>query len=129
MKKYIVGLGVVLFAPAVASAQNALPDSTALNALLGIVKTTLNYIIPILITLAVIYFIWGVISFAISKDEEERKKARDQIVYGIIGLFVIVAIWGLVGFLSNLTGVGTGGGGTEGGLPCVDQNPLTPICD
>ena len=124
-----MGLGLIVFAPTIAFAQNLLPDSTALEGLLGIVKMTLNYIIPILITLAVIYFIWGVISFALAKDEEERAKSRSQMIYGIIGLFVIVAIWGLVGFLSTLTGVGTGGGGTEGGLPCVDQNPLTPQCD
>jgi uncharacterized membrane protein YfcA len=121
MKKYL-GLLAVLAAPAVAFAQNP----SQLFGLLNITKTVLNYIIPILITFAVIYFIWGVISYVIAKDEEARKESRDKIIYGVIGIFVIVAIWGLVGFLSTTLGVGVGG---TAGLPCVDQNPMTPACD
>ncbi len=121
MKKYL-GLLAVLAVPAVAFAQ----DATQLFSLINITKTVLNYIIPILITFAVIYFIWGVISYVISKDEEARAESRDKIIYGVIGIFVIVAIWGLVGFLSTTLGVGVGG---TAGLPCVDQNPLTPACD
>ena len=32
-------------------------------------------------------------------------------IYGIIGLVVIVAMWGLVGIVVNTFGVGVGGGG------------------
>ena len=56
----------------------------------------LNTIIPILIVLGVVYFVWGVISYMIGADEEQKKKGRDKIIYGIIGLVVIVGMWGLV---------------------------------
>ena len=68
----------------------------------------LSIIIPILMVAAVAYFIWGVISFVISDDEEAKTKGRDRMIFGIIGLVVIVAVWGLVGILNNTFGLGAG---------------------
>lgn len=71
------------------------------------ISIILNSIIPLLITLGVVYFIWGVISYVISDDEEAKKKGRDRIVFGIIGLAVIASVWGLVHIVQttfNLSG-------------------------
>lgn len=76
--------------------------------LLNTVKATLNYLIPILVSLAVVYFIWGVISHVIAQNEEERKNSRDKIIHGIVGMFVIVAVWGLVRFVGTTLGVEVG---------------------
>jgi uncharacterized membrane protein len=73
--------------------------------LLNVIKTTLNYIIPLLVSVAVIYFIWGVIEQVIAQNEEERKQSRDRIIQGIVGLFVIVAVWGIVRFVGTTLGV------------------------
>ena len=63
-------------------------------------------IIPLLFSLAVLIFIWGIIQYVIAEDDEgKRKKAKDTIVYGIIGLFVMISIWGLVRILGNTFGV------------------------
>lgn len=59
----------------------------------------LNSIVPVLIVLGVVYFVWGVITYVIASDEEAKKTGRNRIIYGIIGLAVIVAVWGLVGIL------------------------------
>jgi hypothetical protein len=113
MKK--IALAVLAFTPMVAFAQT---NPAQLYQLFGIVQTVLGYIVPIVIVLGVIYVIWGVIQFVTKTDEEERGKAKGMILYGIIGLFVVVSIWGLVGFLQNLTGVG--GGHLSGNqIPCV----------
>lgn len=56
----------------------------------------LNSIIPILIALGVVYFIWGVVQYFIGGGEEAKKKGRDRIIYGIIGLAVIVSLAGLI---------------------------------
>lgn len=69
------------------------------------IKSALGVAVPIAIALALIYFIWGVIKYVISQDEEEKTKARQQIIYGIIGMFIIVAIWGIVSFIANYLGV------------------------
>ena len=69
-----------------------------------IIKT----IVPLLFSLAIAGFIWGIIQYLINPEsEEKKKKAREYIVWGIIGLFVMVSMWGLVGVLSNTFGVKT----------------------
>lgn len=101
MKK-IVLLGSVLGTfpvLAFASDQNAFGIITILN-------TLLSWVIPVLITLAVVYFIWGVIQYTLSSDEEAKKKARSKIIQGLIGLFVIVAFWGIIALITNTFGVG-----------------------
>ena len=42
----------------------------------------------------------------IADDDEKKKKGRDTMVYGAIGLFFIVSIWGIVGLLQDFTGAG-----------------------
>lgn len=56
----------------------------------------LNSIIPVLVLLGVVYFIWGVITYVIGDDEEAKGKGKNRIIFGIIGLVVIVSLWGLV---------------------------------
>ena len=61
-----------------------------------------NYIIPFVIGLGVIYFLWGLLSYIRKTgDEAERQKARSQTIYGIIILFVMTAVWGLVNVLTD----------------------------
>lgn len=100
MKKIIsfgIGLGVV--APFVAFAADAFSIITKVTQILSV-------IIPLLITFAVVYFIWGVIQYTISGDEEKKKKARGMIIQGLIGLFVIIAFWGIIRLITNTFGVG-----------------------
>jgi uncharacterized membrane protein YidH (DUF202 family) len=120
MKKTLIALGSFGL-PLVALAQN--PGQ--LFGILGIVKDVLNFVIPIVITLGVIYVIWGVIQFVTKTNEEERASAKNAIIYGIIGLFVVVSVWGLVGFVQNTLGIGGGGSAP---IPCVDVDPYTPGC-
>jgi len=62
--------------------------------------------IPFLIALAVVAFMWGVVILVINTDNEEKKKQGKQfMVWGIIALFVIISVWGLVKVLSNTIGL------------------------
>lgn len=68
--------------------------------------TISSVIIPLLVSLAIMVFIYGVITYIISADDEEKRKVgRSYILYGIIGIFVIVSVWGLVNILSNTFGI------------------------
>ncbi|MBI2628060.1 MAG: hypothetical protein HYW71_01325 [Candidatus Niyogibacteria bacterium] len=47
----------------------------------------------------------GVLQFVTSGgDEEKRKEGRDHIIYGLIGLFIMVAVWGLVNAIAGTFG-------------------------
>jgi uncharacterized membrane protein len=95
MKK-IISLGLVL---------GSVPFmALAVDRIQGIIVTLLGYlgyVVPALITVAVIYFIWGVITFMTSSDEEAKKMGRTKIINGLIGLFVIVAFWGIIGVVKD----------------------------
>ena len=89
-------LGAALFAfPFITFAQ------TNAFSILAVVKNILDILIPLLITLALVYFIWGVIKYVISKDADDKEKSRSVVVRGIIGLFIIVSVWGIVGVIQD----------------------------
>lgn len=99
MKK-IFALLAVLVVPAIVSAQALAPITNVNNLstrLLGI-GNTVTYL---LVALAVIYIVWNVVQYLIKPNGEERSAALKNIGWGILGLFVIVSLWGLVNILTN----------------------------
>ncbi len=66
----------------------------------------LNKIIPAIMTLGVLYLVWGIVQYLILGDTEEaKKKGRDKIIYGIIGLALIVSLWGIVSMVVSGLGL------------------------
>ncbi len=106
MKKILASVLVSAF-PLMAFAQNYTP-SQGVFGLMAMLKSLLNYALPIIISLAVVWFIFEVFMFAIAGDEEKKKKAKEQMIYGIVAIFVMVSIWGLVGILQSTFGTGNG---------------------
>jgi len=95
------------FLPMIALAQVS-GSVTDVNSALDFIRTLVNTLIPVLIGIAVLLFIWGVISFITAGDNEEaRKSARNRIIWGIIFIFVIVSVWGLVNILIQTFGLDT----------------------
>jgi fumarate reductase subunit D len=61
------------------------------------VSTFLNQIIPFLILVATILFLWGVVKYITAAgDEDKVTEGRNLIIYGIIGLAVMIGVWGFV---------------------------------
>ena len=57
-------------------------------------------------SLAVAAFVWGVVQYVINSDDEAKKsKGRDFMIWGIIGLTVMVSVWGLVKVVSSTFGI------------------------
>ncbi len=80
------------------------------------ISSVMNTLIPILIVLGVVYFIWGVVTYMIGDDEEAKAKGKNRIIYGIIGLVVIVAMWGLVSIVTKSFGLDNN---PTSDFPCV----------
>lgn len=58
--------------------------------------------IQLAIAFAVLYIIYGVIRYLIATNEPAKRAEGGQIIlFGVIGLFVILSIWGLVAILRN----------------------------
>ena len=115
----MVAFGTFLL-PTLALAQGTISQQNAggqITYLIGLAVRSLNIIVGLLITVALVYFIWACIQFFISADAEEKAENKQHIIYGLIGIFAIVSVWGLVGFLGGLLGIGQGGANVY--IPCV----------
>lgn len=76
--------------------------------LVNMIMGTIGLVIPLIIGMALITFIYGIILY-ISRagDESKREEGVRYIFYGIIGLFVMVSVWGIIEIL-NMTLFGDG---------------------
>ena len=66
----------------------------------------LQPIVQLLFALATILFLWGVVEFLISRDnEEERDKGKRHMLWGAIGLVIMFSVngilWVLIHFAEN----------------------------
>jgi hypothetical protein len=53
--------------------------------------------IPVIVVLALLYFFWGLARFILNAGGgKEKEDAKNIMVWGIIGLFVMISIWGIV---------------------------------
>lgn len=76
-----------------------------------------NTLVIILATLALIVFLWGVTKTLFHSDSEEvRETGKKTMLYGVISLFVMVSLWGLIFLLQNTF---FGGGGLLFGFPAA----------
>lgn len=111
---------LVVAAPFTAFAQGAITD---VNSLTYKLTNLGNTAIVVLIAFAVIWIIFNVVRFIIS-DEENRGKYRTSVLWGIVGLFVILSIWGLVKILTNTFRTDTTTPVNQ--FPTVNYPPATP---
>ena len=84
-------------------------DLSWLNSLVASVGNLVAMLIPVVIAIGLLFFIWGLVQYiAASGDEAAKDEGKRKMIWGIIALFVIVAVWGLVALLGELVGVGQG---------------------
>ena len=95
-----------------------LADSvTDANSLFTLANNILKSVLPIIIAIAVIYFVYNAFSYMIAADEDRKVEAKSKMIYGIIALFVMVSVWGIVNVLSGTFGFTTTSAPTLPGLP------------
>lgn len=96
MKK-LIGLVVALLPTLVSAQTNVITDVNSLTVKLSGIG---NVVIYLLVALAVIFIVWNVVMALIKGDDPAAKKlALGNIGYGLLGLAIIVSIWGLVNIL------------------------------
>ncbi len=65
-----------------------------LNGVFSCLVGLMNNLVVLMIAGAVVYIVYG--AFNMIRSEEKRESGRQTVVYGIIGLFVMISVWGLV---------------------------------
>jgi fumarate reductase subunit D len=111
--------------------------ATALTPFLTLAQTTIQNIIttvrdiassliPLFMIFAVAVFLWGIVKYVTAAgDEEKAKSAKGYIIYGLIGIFVMIAFWGIIEIVTQTFDIRPGGtmeapyfvpGGGRGGI-------------
>lgn len=65
------------------------------------VNGLLRPVVPLLVGVAVVVFIYGVLTTILSEGGEKKEEGKQYMLWGIIGIFVMVSVWGLVAIVSN----------------------------
>jgi len=102
-----------MFSPLVVFGQTS---TDGLDRLLNQVDTLITRLIPTLIALAVLLFLWGILKYVFAKSDADKTTARTFMLWGIVALFVMVSVWGLVRILGDVV-FGSGKATAPGTLP------------
>ena len=74
--------------------------------LLDAFKDLFGKVISVLIGVAVVVFFWGLVKFiAHAGDEKSHDEGKQLLIYGLVGIFVMVALWAILGFVSTELGL------------------------
>jgi hypothetical protein len=90
------------------------------------------YIIPLLFSLAFVFFIYGIIKYVIASDSKLKEEGKKFIWWGLLGLFVMVTVWGIVQLASNTLGLENTVPQLQQGVVCGDSSkkydPISKTC-
>jgi len=99
MKKLALTIGVLAL-PLVSFAQGL----GQLNSLVDDVGNIVDKIIPIVFALAVLGFFYGLVKY-IFGAEQDKDAAKKTMIWGVVALFVMASVWGLVNFIGDNVGI------------------------
>ena len=99
MKKTILTLLIIIPNMTFAAGVTDLIDAAS-----DIVSTVL---IPLAFALALLYFFWGMVKYIRTGagSEEATKEGKKIMVWGIVGLFIVSSIWGIITFIRSELGI------------------------
>ena len=80
-----------------------------MNNLQGLIKAIQGLIataFPIMVGVALLTFFWGMVrSISTYGDKAGVEKGRNIMLWGVLALFVMVSVWGLVHFIQGALGL------------------------
>lgn len=81
------------------------PLGGLINAIIYFINTVL---VPLVLALAFLMFVWGVFNYFIAggASEEKRQEGQKFVLWSVIAFAVIFSVWGLVALLMNSFGFG-----------------------
>lgn len=103
MKKSIL-VALLAMSPIMTLAAGA---NDGLTTLLGDIGKWVTLLGKIIFAAVVVAFFWGLLMFVFG-SEDKRESGKSMMIWGVVAIFVMSSIWGIVGFLQDSTGTGDG---------------------
>jgi len=92
----------VFLLPTIVLAQDTTWIETAGDEVLALADVA----VYVLAALAFVLFLWGGILFILHSDNElQRAQGKKRMMWGVVGLVVLMGVWGFVSILQVLTGI------------------------
>jgi hypothetical protein len=108
--KLFIGSATVFLLPVVAGAQGLAKGTSGgeLGKLLGnILVFTNTVLIPFIIGIGFLVFVWGMFQYFIAggANDDAKDKGKSLMIYATLGFLLIIVFWGVINLLSNSTGL------------------------
>jgi membrane protease YdiL (CAAX protease family) len=98
MKKSLLSIYAAALVPVLSFAQA--PIARTIDGFLDYVLYLAGRALPLLILAALVLLLFGIVrTFFFNSDEGKRAEGKSFVLWGIIALFVMVSVWGLVNIL------------------------------
>lgn len=112
----------MLALPFLASAQGLATSGSGggFGTLLGNILTFANnVIIPFIIGIGFLAFVWGMFQFFIAggANDEKKEKGKSLMIYATLGFVLIIVFWGIINLLASSTGFE---GDTVNNIPTIN---------
>jgi len=113
IKQLSYSAALMLMLPFMVGAQGLAQDGTGgefgglLEDILGITNSLL---IPFILGIGFLVFVWGMFQFFIygGANEEAKDKGKSLMVYATLGFVLIIVFWGVVNLIAQSTGLEDG---------------------
>ncbi len=82
------------------------PTPTNFSELVNIFIDLMRAAIPVISGLALLVFLWGLVKFIsrLGGDEKAVTEGKKLMVWGLIALFVMISVWGILRFFYSALG-------------------------
>ena len=109
---YTVASSALLALPFVSSAAGGLAESGGDGGqfkvlLQNILQFTNTVLIPFIIGIGFLVFVWGMFQYFIAggANDEKKEKGKSLMIYATLGFVLIIIFWGVVNFVVNSIGL------------------------
>jgi len=124
-----IASALLLTSPFLAAAQTGLaqgPNAGPFQDLLvSVIALTNTVLIPFIIGIGFLVFVWGMFQYFIAggANDEKKEQGKSLMIYATLGFVLIVVFWGIINLLASSTGLG---GKTIDSTPVVAPIPVAP---
>jgi len=120
-------LAALAFLPGIASAQLATSGNGGpfQDLLVNILNFTNDVLIPFIIGIGFLFFVWGVFRYFIfgGANDESKEKGKSLIIYATLGFVIIIIFWGVINLLTGSTGLN---GQSLQNIPAINGGVVAP---
>lgn len=86
---------------------NKIKFKSILDILIWLKCVIVTAIIPLIFILAFLLFLWGILRYMSASSPEKKKETKHYIWVGMVGLFIMLSVWGIIKIVGDTLGIQT----------------------